>query len=82
MPVTTTTTYTCDRDGVVSAPSTTGLPAGWSTLNCQSVTAPVAPPEGSPAMATMGMPTMISLILCDGCTTQFNTFRQPAKKAA
>jgi hypothetical protein len=33
-------------------------------------------------MPTMGMPTMISLILCDGCTTQFNTFRQPAKKAA
>ena len=79
MSVTTTSTYTCDRDGVVSAPSTTGLPAGWSTLSCSGTSAPTPPVEGQPAMPPMM--NMISLILCDGCTTQFHTFRQAAKKA-
>ena len=73
MTVTTTATYTCDRDGTVSEPSTSGLPAGWSTLSCSGTVAAPPPVEGQPKMPPMM--NMISLILCPACTTAFNTFR-------
>lgn len=78
MPATSTTIYTCDRDGTVSEPSTTGLPPGWASAN---VMVQVTPPPPDVEGQTTTPPPMsnASLILCPACSTIFtdtlSTFR-------
>jgi hypothetical protein len=66
MTVQTTSIYTCDRDGTVSAPVTGGMPEGWSSIQVSTVPTYVAPAEGQPAMPLM--PRMMSMIVCPACT--------------
>ena len=68
MPITTTSTFTCDRDGTASEPSA-GMPAGWSTVQFATTTEAPAPMTGT-------MPMSASLILCPNCTAAFRAFRE------
>jgi hypothetical protein len=90
-----TTVYTCDRNGVVSEPTTTGMPPGWSTLNVTTMPEPPPPPpppevqaavEGGPpvprprpATFMSPMPVMASMLLCPACTAELTAFRNYGK---
>jgi hypothetical protein len=89
MPSVSTTVYTCDRDGYVSEPSTTGLPQGWSTLSVTTMPVTPPPPPADPAVAgssvpppspMMLMPKMVGLMLCPACTGELTTFTSYKKR--
>jgi len=79
MPAVSTTIYTCDRDAYVSEPSSAGLPAGWTTLQCLTTSTPPPPVEGQPATPPIQQNSYV--LLCPGCSAQFVAFKTPAKAA-